>query len=197
MWSGDDGNSPKEATDHMLEQSHRLLLNELSNHVAQDSPHRIEPFVGSANVRETDVIQQNLLHNEDGHRLAKLRASLHDAKTKRDDLGGEEEVDHIRRIVFDESANHAQRSQAQVFEGARLGSSVEKRVEEKRNVGFFHYKSVLHHPAILGVIITYRSRKECEYHCEKRHIATEPGHCRPGSRRQQSTEKGSAEDRRK
>jgi hypothetical protein len=165
----------------MLQQSHRLLLNELSHHVAQDGSYRVESFVCSAYVGKTDVVQQNLLHNEDRHSLAQFGTSLHDPKAKRDDLGGKEEVDHIRRVVLDKRTNHAKGSQAQIFEGARLGSGVEERVKEKRNMSYVHkYQHPILRQAYELKIITYRSETASACHCEKRHTAATLGHCRPG-----------------
>jgi len=58
------------------------------------------------------VIKQDLLYDEYGDRLAKLRASLHDSKAKRDDFSCEKEVYNIGRVVLDESSNDSQRGQS-------------------------------------------------------------------------------------
>lgn len=63
---------PKKAADDMLEQAHSLLLHKLIDHVAKHSPHSIKALVCLANVRKPNVIQQDLLHDEDSHRLAEL-----------------------------------------------------------------------------------------------------------------------------
>ena len=125
---------PKEAADDVLEQPHGLLLHQLSDHVAQHGPHGVESLVGGADVGKTNIIQQYLLYNEDGHRLAQLRARLHNAKAERDDLGSEKEVDDIRGVILDQCTDHAQGGEAQVFERARFRSGVEEWVEEKRDV---------------------------------------------------------------
>lgn len=85
----------------MLEQPHRLLLDELCDHVAQDGADRVESLVGGADICQADIIQQDLLDDKDGHRLAQLRARLHDTQAEGDDLGGEQEVDDVRRVVLD------------------------------------------------------------------------------------------------
>lgn len=86
---------PKEAAHDMLEQSHSLLLHELSNHVTQHCPNSIESLVSRADVCEADVIKENLLYDKDRDGLAQLGASLHDAKAKRNNLCSEEEVNDI------------------------------------------------------------------------------------------------------
>lgn len=120
----------------MLEQTSRLLLHQLRNHVAQHRPHGVETLVRGADVVEAVIVQQNLLNDEDGNRLAKFRACLHDTKAKRDNLCGQEEVDDLGGIVLDQRANDAQRRQAEVFERPRLGGRVEEGVEVERNVCF-------------------------------------------------------------
>lgn len=129
---------PKEAADNVLEQPHSLLLNELRNHVAQDRAHGIESLISGADICETNVVEKDLLHYKDRHRLAQLGAGLHDAEAERDDFGSEKEIDHIGRIILDKRANHAQRSETQIFERAGLGRRVEERIEKKRNMSFFH-----------------------------------------------------------
>ena len=104
----------------MLEQAHRLGLDELGNHIAQDGADGVEALVGGADVVEAVVVEEDLLHDEDGDRLAKLGASLHDAQAQRDDLGRQEKVDHLGRVVLDKGADDAQARQAQVLEGAGL-----------------------------------------------------------------------------
>ena len=138
MLSGREGAArkvlPQEASYHMLQQSGGLLLNELGHHVAQDGPDCVESLVGGADVVQAVVVQQDLLDNEDGNGLAELRAGLHDAEAQGDDLGGQQEVDDLGRVVLDQSADHTQGSEAEVFEGSRLGGRVEEWVEEKRDV---------------------------------------------------------------
>ena len=79
----------------MFQQANSLLLDKLIDHVAQHGTHSIEAFVRLTDVGETNIVEQDLLYNEDGHRLTELRASLHDTQTKRDDFGSEEEIDHF------------------------------------------------------------------------------------------------------
>lgn len=118
----------------MLQQPHRLTLLQLQHHVTQHRPHGIEPLISLADIIQPHVVEQNLLHDEDGHCLAEFGAGLHDAQAQGDDLGGKEEVDDVGRVVFDERADYAERGQAQVFEGAGFGGCVEEGVEEEGDV---------------------------------------------------------------
>ena len=118
----------------MLEQSDGLLIDKLDDHVAEYSADGIESFIRLAYIVESLVIEEDLLDDKDSNSLAELRACLHDAKAQRDDLSSEQEVDNLSRIILDKSADNTKRSQAQVFEGAGLGGSIQERVEEKRNV---------------------------------------------------------------
>lgn len=105
-----------------------------AHHIRQHRADSIEPLVSLADVLQTEVVQQDFLHDENRHRLAQLAAGLHDAQAQRDDLGREQEVDNVGAVVLDERADHAERRQAQVFEGARLGGRVEEGVEEEGDV---------------------------------------------------------------
>lgn len=107
----------------------------MRNHIAKNCADSVEALVGGANVIKAIVVQENLLDNEDGNRLAELRARLHDAKTQRDDFGREEEVDDVGRIILHQGANHAQAGKSKVFERSRLGGRVEERIEEEGDVG--------------------------------------------------------------
>ncbi len=118
----------------MLQKSCSLLLNKLVNHVAENSSDRIEALVSRTNVVQAVVVEQDLLDDKDGNGLAQLRASLHDAQAKWDDLSGEEEVDHIRAVVLDQGSDNTQGCKAQVLKWAGLRGGVEERVKEERNV---------------------------------------------------------------
>jgi len=72
---------PKETPNNVLEQADRLLFDKLVDHVAEDRADGVEALVCLANVCQTNVVQQDLLYDEDGNCLAKLRACLHDTKT--------------------------------------------------------------------------------------------------------------------
>ena len=63
-------NSPQEAAHDVLQEAHRLLLDKLGDHVAEDGPDGVESLVRLANVRQARVVEQDLLHDEDGDRLA-------------------------------------------------------------------------------------------------------------------------------
>lgn len=56
----------------MLQETDSLLLYELIDHVAKNSANCVEALVRLANVRKTNVVEQNLLDNEDSDRLAEF-----------------------------------------------------------------------------------------------------------------------------
>lgn len=78
---------PQVAPHHVLEQPHSLRLHELVDHVAQYGADGVEPLIGVADVRQAGLVEEDLLHDEDGDRLGELRARLHNAQTERYDLG--------------------------------------------------------------------------------------------------------------
>ena len=49
----------------------------------------------------TGFVEEDLLKDEGGHGFAELRAVLHDAQAERDDLGGEEKVDHLLLVSLE------------------------------------------------------------------------------------------------
>lgn len=79
----------------MLEEPRGLRLNKLGHHVTEDCSDSIESFVSRADIVKAIIVEQNLLHNEDGHCFAQLGSSLHDAQAERDDLRRQEKVDHL------------------------------------------------------------------------------------------------------
>ena len=84
----------------MLEQSHCLTFDKLIHHVTQHRPDCVEPLVSLADVCEAEIVEQNLLDDEDGHRFGELRAGLHNPETEGADLGREEEVDDVRVVIL-------------------------------------------------------------------------------------------------
>jgi hypothetical protein len=112
----------------MFEKTNGLLLHKLIDHVTKDGAYCIEALVSLTDVGKTDVVEQNLLHNEDSYSLAKLGTSLHNTKAERDDLGCEEEVDHLGGVILDECTDNTQGGQAEVLEGTRLRRGVEEGV---------------------------------------------------------------------
>jgi hypothetical protein len=102
----------------MLEQSDGLLLDELVDHVAEDSADGVEALVRLADVGQTDIVQEDLLDDEDGNGLGKLGSGFHNAQAQRDDLGCEEEVDDFARVVLDKSANHTKGCKTEVLKWA-------------------------------------------------------------------------------
>lgn len=129
-------NLPEKATNDMLQESGGLLLDQLRHHVAQDGADGIEPLIRGTDVVESMVIKKNLLYNENGHGLAQLGTRLHDSQAQWDNLRGQEKVDHIRRVILDERSDDTKRGETKVFEGSRLGSRVEERIQEQRNVRY-------------------------------------------------------------
>jgi hypothetical protein len=61
----------------MLQQPNRLSLYKLIDHVAQHGADRIEPFVCMANIRQSCLVEQDLLDDKDGDGFGELRASFH------------------------------------------------------------------------------------------------------------------------
>lgn len=123
------GYIPQEAPDNMLQEPGSLLLDQLAHHVAEHSADGVEPFVGSADIVQAIVVKKDLLHDEYGDSLTELRARLHDAQTERNDLGGQQEIDDLGRVVLDEGANDTEAGEAEVLEWARFGGRVEEGVE--------------------------------------------------------------------
>ena len=74
----------------MFQQADCLSLDKLVDHVAQNHANGIETLVSVANVRQPRVVQEDLLHDEDGHGFGELGTFLHDAQAEGDELGGEE-----------------------------------------------------------------------------------------------------------
>lgn len=118
----------------MLEQPGCLRLHELCDHITKDGPNGIEALIGGTYVSKPIVVEQNLLDDKDGNRLAKLGASLHDPQAEGDNLRRQKEVDDLRRIVLDQRTNNSQTRKAEVLERSGLGGRVQERVEEERNV---------------------------------------------------------------
>ena len=96
------------------------------DHVAEDCAYSIETLISLADVLQSKVVQKNLLHNKNGNSLAQLAAGLHDAKAKRNNLGGQEEVDDLAAVVLDKGADDAERSEAEILERTRLRRRVQE-----------------------------------------------------------------------
>ena len=92
----------------MLQQPHSLLLDQMAYHVAEHRADSVEPFVRVTNVFQTPVVEQDLLHNEDGHGFAELAPGFHHSQAEGDDLGREQEVNDVGGVVFDQSTNDAE-----------------------------------------------------------------------------------------
>jgi hypothetical protein len=113
-------NIPQEAPYDMLQQPHSLLIHQLRHHIRQHRTNGIEAFVSLANILQTHIVEQNLLHNKDGDCLAELRTRLHDTEAEGYYLSREEEVNYFGAVVLDEGANDSEGRQAQVLEGPAL-----------------------------------------------------------------------------
>ena len=84
----------------MLQQPNSLSLHQLVYHIAQHGPNGVEPLVRMADIRQTRLVQQDLLDDEDSNGLGELRSGLHDPQAERDDLRREQEVNHGRVVVL-------------------------------------------------------------------------------------------------
>ena len=124
-----DFNSPKEAAHDMLKETSGLLLHQLGDHVAEDRTDGVKPLVGSADIIETIVIQQNLLYNEYGHGLAQFGAGFHDSETKRNDLCSQEKIDNFGGVVLNQSTNDSEACKTKIFEGSRFRGGVEEGIQ--------------------------------------------------------------------
>ena len=123
------------AADYVLQQPLAGLLAQLYHHLAQDHGHVGEPVVGLADVVEAGLVQEDLLEDEGGHGLAQLGAALHDPQAERDDLRGQEEVDHLLFVRLNQGADDAERGETEVLEGSGLADGVEEGVEVEGDVG--------------------------------------------------------------
>jgi hypothetical protein len=56
----------------MLQETDSLLLYELIDHVAKNGANCVKALVRLANIRKTDIVEQNLLNDEDSDRLTKF-----------------------------------------------------------------------------------------------------------------------------
>ena len=65
-------NSPKETAYNMFQQSNSLLFDELGDHIAKNSANSIKPFVRGTDIRQANIIEEDLLYDKDCHSLAQL-----------------------------------------------------------------------------------------------------------------------------
>lgn len=108
----------------MLQEPGRLLFDELVDHVAQDSPNSVESLVGCADVVQTMIVKEYLLHDKNGNSFAQFGTGLHDAQAEWDNFRRKKKVDDIRAVVLDQGANNAKGRQTEVFEWPRFGCRV-------------------------------------------------------------------------
>jgi hypothetical protein len=79
----------------MLQKPDRLRIHQIVHHRAQDGADGVESLVRLTDVRQAEIVEQDLLDDEDGDCFREFRSGLHDAEAEGDDLGGEEEVDDV------------------------------------------------------------------------------------------------------
>ena len=84
----------------MLQQPNRLSLHQLVYHVAQHSPHGVESLIRVADVRQTRLIQQDFLNDEDRNGLGEFGTGFHDPQAERDYFRREQEMDDSRVVVL-------------------------------------------------------------------------------------------------
>lgn len=82
----------------MLEEAYGLCMREIVDHETENVDDGMEPFIGVTYICETDLVEQNFLHDENRDRLRQLGAVLHDPQTERNDLCREEKVDDLSII---------------------------------------------------------------------------------------------------
>lgn len=122
----------------MFQQTHGLCLDQPNHHVAENGADGIEAFIRRTDVSQSRVVEQDLLHNEDGHRLGKLTPGLHDSQTQGNDFRGQKKGDGGRGIiagpvsrrsvgidrstrgwfVLDQGSNDAEGGQSKIFKGS-------------------------------------------------------------------------------
>lgn len=96
------------APNNVLEKAYCLAVDDLCDHVVENSADSIKAFVCLADVRQAHIVQEDLLYDEDRHRLAQFAACLHDTQAERNDLRRQEEGNHIRVVILlHKRANHA------------------------------------------------------------------------------------------
>jgi hypothetical protein len=120
----------------MLEETNGLSLDKLLYHVRKDGSDGVEPLVRLTDVTKSDLVEEDLLHDEDRDRLRELRTGLHDPQTEGDDLSREKEVDNVAVVVLlDERTDDAEGGEAEVLKRTGLRGRVKERIEEKGDVG--------------------------------------------------------------
>lgn len=119
----------------MLQETDGLGIDELVDHVVEDGRDGIEAFVGLADVVKTGLIEEDLLHDENGDCFREFAACLHDAKTKRYNFRREQKRDDFGVVILDERANHTQAGEPQVLERAGFARRVEERIQIERYMG--------------------------------------------------------------
>lgn len=77
----------KIASNYMFKKTDGLGLHQLVHHVAENGAYRIEALISMAYIGQASLVEQYLLHDEDGYSFRQFRASLHDPETKRNNFG--------------------------------------------------------------------------------------------------------------
>lgn len=113
----------------MFEEANGLSMGEVVDHEAENIDDGVESFISMTYIREANLIEQNLLHDENRDRLRQLGTMLHDPQAERNNLRREEKVDDLSIVGLvdrltpcglDEGTNNSQGRQSQVLERPRL-----------------------------------------------------------------------------
>lgn len=84
----------------MFKKTDGLGLHQLVHHVAENGAYRIEALISMAYIGQASLVEQYLLHDEDGYSFRQFRASLHDPETKRNNFGWKKEMDDSVIVVL-------------------------------------------------------------------------------------------------
>lgn len=66
----------KIAPNDMLQQTNRLCLNKLANHIAQNSSYSIKTFISGTDIGQPHFIQQNLLNDKNSNLNKEIKINL-------------------------------------------------------------------------------------------------------------------------
>ena len=84
----------------MLQKADCLGVNQLVDHIAEDSSNGEEAFIGMTNVSEACLVKKDLLHDENCDCFRQFRACFHDSETEWNDLRRKEEVNDSIVVVL-------------------------------------------------------------------------------------------------
>lgn len=98
-----------------------IVVDQLFQHAVQDCRHSKKSLDCCADVAESFLVAKNLLDDESRHSLRQGLSVLHDTQTQRHYLCLHQEGYGKSVVLFDQSSNHPQRSDAEVFKDFALG----------------------------------------------------------------------------